>query len=48
MYELEDILMELVKKYTLYRASTFHVMKHKHKGQWRTSRGGGGGGHPPA
>jgi len=38
MYELEDMYMELVKKYTLHRASTFNVMKHKHKGHrhdWR-------------
>jgi len=38
MYELEDIYVEVVKKYTLDGANTFTLMKHKHKGHthdWR-------------
>jgi len=38
MNELEDIYVEVVRKYTRYGANTFTLMKHKHKGHthdWR-------------
>jgi len=32
MYELQDIYVEVVEKYTLDSSNTFSLMKHKHKG----------------